>query len=349
MQDDNDSWINQLQSLLRYRDSFQIILITLIFCSIVIFVDFIISDRYDFFYSRSQSNFYVLIFALMTIIMTTFALILTVQKNPSSIFISLIGFTKSGKTVFLTMLFNEFIPKKIDGVQFSTYGSETAEEVANNLNQLYSKHWLQPTGISSIFPFRAKASLESGLNTKRFKIEIVDFAGEYSEEFIEENWLHKSRYFNYVLKSDIVFIAIDGEIIFNSIKNGDFTQSHLIENSYLTALRLIIEGKGVPTNKKMRTPVALIITKCDLFYPYFEEMNSLAHLGSSVSNWDDRHKKIVLHPIQRLVDFCDNNLLISNIFFVTSVGKLDDPHSPPTNLKPENITQPIIWALRNAN
>lgn len=270
----------------------------------------------------------------------------TFQKHPSSILISLIGFTKSGKTVFLTMLFNQFTSKKIDGVLFSSYGSETAEEVRNNLNLLYSRKWLPPTAISSVFPFRAIASLESGLNRKNFKIEIDDYAGEFSQELNNDKQVRQSAYIDYVMKSDVIFIAIDGETILKAIYSNDYSKTHLIENFYITALQLIREAKGVPIEKRMKTPVAIIIMKCDLFYPFFGKIENLAINGNSVSTWENAHKFHLTQSIQRLTEFCVSKCSNYEIFFTSAVGKLED-NMPSSTLNPENITQPLVWALHN--
>jgi hypothetical protein len=330
-------------SFFRFRDTLQLILFASLTLIVVLLFAFITLP------SSQISTLGVILVAVMSVIIGILSFYLTFQKHPSLLLISLIGFTRSGKTVYLTMLFNEFMPKKIDGVLFSTYGSETAEEVGKNLNLLYAKKWLLPTKVSSVFPFRAIASLESGLTRKKFKIEIDDFAGEYSEEIKDESWIHKSKYFDNVMKSDVIFFTIDGECILNSIKNQDTSQTHSLENSYITALKLIMEGKGVPLERKMKTPVALIVTKCDLFYSYFEKFDNMATSGKSVTTWDSGHKHVIQQSIQRLLDYCEGNLSNYQIFYTTSVGKLDDDNTPSSSLKPENITKPIIWALHNVD
>lgn len=326
----------------RFKDNLQLLTYAI---SLIIILSMVLIFFIPSYEGRST---FIILMAIGSLFLAVLSIRSTLQKHPSSILISLIGFKKSGKTVFLTMLFNQFTSKKIDGILFSTYGSETAEEVRKNLNLLDSKKWLPHTPISFVFPFRAIATLESGLNRKNFKVEIDDYAGEFSEELSDEGKVHQSAYIDYVIKSDIIFIAIDGDTILKSIDSKDHSRTHYIENFYITALKLIREGKGVPLERKMQTPVALIITKCDLFYPFFEKIDNSTLTGKSVSKWGPEHKIFLTQSIQRLTEFCESKCSNYEIFFVTAVGKLGEGSLPPTALNPENITPPLVWALHNA-
>jgi hypothetical protein len=329
-----EEWMN-----LKFKDNIQILLSLSIMILIIIITLIVLFDPSN--PNANRVNFFISILAVALGVLSIWS---TFQQHPSLILISIIGLPQSGKTVFLSVLFDLLKSKKIDGITYSAYGTETLEEGRSNLILLKSNKGLRQTAISYVFPFRAIASLKSGLNRKKFKIEIDDYSGEFSQEISDVELIRKSEFFHYVEKSNILFIAIDGDIILNSIINYDPSQTNSIENLYIGALELIREEKDIPLDKKMKTPVAIIFMKCDLFYPYFKSIEDLAINGNSVTKWEPKHKAILTQSIQRLIDYCDRNLSNHQIFFTSAVGNLDENY-PPSVLNPENITEPISWAM----
>lgn len=141
--------------------------------------------------------------------------ILTARSQPRLKTISLLGFPGAGKTVYLSVLYHEMMLLAKRGIDFRPYGAETAERVNEAMLRLNQRQWLPRTTTNDVFFHRARASMGSGLLTRRYKIEIPDFAGEHIAEFDTSSayWLHKTEYFRYVLDSDAIFLCIDSEVL----------------------------------------------------------------------------------------------------------------------------------------
>ncbi|MBN1762544.1 MAG: hypothetical protein JW878_05645 [Methanomicrobia archaeon] len=251
-----------------------------------------------------------------------------VQRTPATLSIGFLGYPSSGKTVFLTVLFDELGTKTFDNISFSPYGSETVEKYTQDLNLLTSGQWLPPTSPKGTFFYRAKAVREYGFFRKKFKIEIGDYAGEHIHEFDADDdmWLQKTDYFNYVIQSDAILIAIDVQRLID----GTDVEIREMENNLIAAIHILLEKKGVSAGSKLRAPVALTFMKYDL-------INDLASA--------DQTK--IMEKVIRLEKVCENRCQTFNIFNVSSVGHLNELGNPPTDLKPIGVVKPLLWILKN--
>jgi len=240
----------------------------------------------------------------------------------------MLGYPGSGKTVYLTVLFNELAVNRTSGLTFSPYGSETIERVNNNLNILARGEWLSSTVIGELFPFRAIVVLKPRIYRRSFRIEIGDFAGEHVKEFmpLSERWLHKSKYFNYVIQSDAVFLIVDMTSLLPVVKKEEVDQ---IQNAFKAALQILFEQKKVAIGKKMRTPVAIILTKTDLCG--FDEALT-----------------IFKSRMRELNGLCEQILENYHVFPISSVGAVKPDGNPPDRLRPYGIVEPLVWILKNA-
>jgi len=249
----------------------------------------------------------------------------TLKKNPTSLRIGLVGLPGSGKTVFLSVLFNEIQVQQKDRVEFQPYGRETIEEVARNLNILASGQWLPPTESGVVFPFRANVRVTGGLFPKRYTVEIGDYAGEHTKEFdsSSEQWLHRTKYFEYIIDSDVLFLAIDGETLIES----STSETERMQNNLVAALQVLLEKKGVQPGRKTSMPIAVLILKADRLKTKEVEDFSTA-------------------KIDRILTICKNRCLKSEVFFVSSVGSVTEGGSPPKEIHPVNVCEPMIWAMR---
>lgn len=246
-------------------------------------------------------------------------------RNPTSFTISLLGFPLSGKTVYLTVLFDELQRTQETAIQFVPYGQETVERVTHDLNTLSKGVWLPTTQPGSVFYYRANASIGFGLFRRRYKIEIADFAGERIGELdsSDEKWLHKSDYFKYVIQSEAVLFAMDCQVLIK----GDKAQREEMQNAFVAALQILAESKGVTENRRLQTPIALLFLKADL-------------LRNSVKEED------LPSMIPRLISVCERRCANFRYFFVSSVGELGPQEYPPETLRPRNVVAPIVWILR---
>ena len=250
------------------------------------------------------------------------------RRNPVSLTIALLGHPSAGKTVYLTVLFDELQRSQVPGIRFAPYGQETVERLATDITILGKGGWLPRTESGSVFYYRAYATLTGGLVRKRFKLEIGDFAGERLGELdsADEKWLHKTEYFKYVIQSEAVLFAIDA----HKLWTGPQTLVEETQNAFVAALQILAEAKGVTENRKLRAPVCLLFLKADLLLPDVDV---------------DR----LLSRVPRLAAICQQRCLNFKSFLVSSVGHLGRDRTPPEHLEPRNVIDPIVWLLKRVS
>lgn len=277
-------------------------------------------------YFGSISNLFTAALLGAMILYFILAFIQVINKNPIPLTISLLGFPSAGKTVFLTILFDQLQRIEDAGIQFSPYGQETVENVINNLNTLSRRIWLPATQPNTVLYYRANASIGSGIFRNRYKIEIADFAGEKIEELepSKEAWLHKSDYFKYVTQSEAVLLAVDCQVLITH----DRVKIEEMQNAFVAAIQILIENKGVPENRMLHAPVALLFLKTDLLK------------GSEIMEEE------LPNMIPRLISVCEKRCENFQYFFVSSIGDLGHDGSPPETLNPKNVAKPIVWILK---
>jgi hypothetical protein len=285
----------------------------------------------------------------MVFFLYLFVLLRLFEKHPESITISLVGFPKSGKTVFITVFFYEFIQQKFNLLKFRSYGEETTEEITTNYTKLERGEWLDPTKPYVVYQYRGIALLNtSPFSSQEYKILIEDFAGEFTNSFkdkeINPAWLHKSPYFKNISTSDIILIAIDCNDIHElyTIKDNELNgkireKINDLESIFINALNRIIEDTDVKISKKLKTPVALVFMKFDLLYDLFEKNNN--------ENAYSRSKDMANSPYKTLIKYCEENCSNFEIFYVSSVGHVTEDGKPLRTIVPYHIVDPIIWGL----
>ncbi len=251
-----------------------------------------------------------------------------ISRNPSTFAISLLGFPGTGKTVYLTILFDELQRGHARGIEFRPSGQESSERVATNLNNFTRGQWLPPTEPGTIFPYRADAVLGGRLIPRRYKLEIADFAGESMKELnpTEEQWLHKTKYFSTVVKSEGIFFALDSQ----ALLSGDIAEIEKIQNAFITALNVLIENKAdVGRVMRLNVPLALLFLKADVLRK-------------------DKDKELVLAKVAKLREVCKARSRNFAYYFVSSTGPLTN-EKPPAVLRPEKVTEPVVWMLERAS
>jgi GTPase SAR1 family protein len=258
--------------------------------------------------------------------------IVLLQKHPTSITLSLIGFPGVGKTVFLTVLFDYLQREKDRQIRFAPYGQDTHEIVQSNLNQLSSGHFLSRTPMGEIIFYRAFATLQRMLYRKKYKLEIADFAGENMQEFdpASEYWLHKGDYFSYAVQSNGIILALDCAQLIKTVQSPKefHAQTEKIINSYIVAFQILVEKKGAIENKRLKEPVSLLFLKSDLL------------------EGDTKLEELVLNRAARIIEVCKNRCLFFQCFFVSSIGY---HYFQDMTIEPVNISKPIKWMLTNIN
>jgi GTPase SAR1 family protein len=246
------------------------------------------------------------------------------RRHPSTFTVAILGFPNSGKTVFITAIFDQLQQGRSERIRLTPYGSDTVEEVSRNLNTLARGRWLPRTTPGNVFFFRAIASLRNP-SVARVKLEIGDFAGEDLGELqpSSDRWLHKSEYFKYVIDSDAIMLAIDASQITEDRRDG----TNEIVNAFVAAIQIIADYKGAVGARRLRIPIALLVMKSDLL--------------------DEGSRPFVTERLQRLVSVCESRCRSFQIFFVSSTGPLEEG-KPPSILRPEAVVEPLEWVIQRA-
>lgn len=296
--------------------------------SIFLFTSFIFFYRENFLSKDFDFSFYLLFGFSIIIIIFGFFLLNLIRKNPTTLTFSIVGFPHAGKTVYLTMLFDSLQFLKITKIQFSPFGQETIDRVFSDINKLSKGSWLPKTELGTVFYYRAIVNFsDSFFFNRKYMIEIADYAGEKTKELTLKNdkWLHKSDYFMQVIRSKVIFFALDCE----ELIDNDYNKINIIQNSFIAALYTIIEKKNLSEKQILDTPICLLFLKSDLLKSH--------NIESS----------LILDKVNNLLYMLDEKCDYFKYFFVSSVGKVTSNNLPPAKLLPENVIDPFSWALRH--
>ncbi len=186
-------------------------------------------------------------------------------KNPTTLPLAIVGYPNAGKTVYLSVLFNELSQNKLNAIRFTPYGTETIENVATNMGMLLGGKWLPRTAAGSTFYFRGNITMETelfGMVRRSYKLEIADYAGEYTGELVagSDRWLHKTDYFKQVIQSDGIFLAMDTDFLMTKTRQ----QIEDMQSDFMAAIHVLAAEKGGTEIKKVSTPLALVFLKIDV-------------------------------------------------------------------------------------
>lgn len=254
-------------------------------------------------------------------VVTVLSFVHTVSE-PRALFITLLGVGRTGKTVYLGVLFDILRRWQGRDLTFRPYGDETITMMTDIMNTLALRRWPSPTPQDKVFPFRAQVRYSSGGRTRHYKIFMPDYAGDETEQFqkgAEEPLLHKSPFFRQVVESDAVILVADGAIL----SGGNKSRIKVHENNLMAAVSRLVDVKG-GRRGKIAAPVAIMITKADLYAP--------GH-------------PLVLDRLKDLVALCEETCKNFAVFEVSSVGAVDGNGDPLAQLLPERVVDPVLWLL----
>ena len=267
------------------------------------------------------------------ILASTISFVWVFVRNPTPLRVALIGPRGSGKTVYLTVLFSEVKDASSDLVAFQPYGFETVEQALSYMDLLLSRQWPPPTSPGEVIPYRAKASVRTPLITRRYTVEIGDYAGEHIEEFDSSSsrWLHRTQYFSYAIQSDVLFLAVDAE----SLLTATPEEMAKIESQLVAVMHILLDEKGVAPPEKLAIPVVLTVLKADLL--------------SEANGVDAGARKGLLdRKLGRLMGLAERRCSRFTWVFVSSVGRVDEEGKPCIPLEPKGVAEPLVWALLHA-
>jgi GTPase SAR1 family protein len=193
------------------------------------------------------------------------------QYNPSDYYIAVLGYPRSGKSIFITSLFDHLIHEKISGYQPLKLEKETAKRLKSNIKRLNSLTPFEPINEESIFPYILDFSKERLALKKYYKMQVGDFSGDNKAQFSEgyRQWFHKSPSFLWVMQANVFIFVVDlaevlaqyeDDFYCKKISDGIYEAWKSIEKSHL----------GGKKNLKDK-PIVLLFTKADLL-PTFHEL-----------------------------------------------------------------------------
>jgi len=133
------------------------------------------------------------------------------QRFPSAYNIAVIGSPQSGKTTFITSLFREIFEQNIKGLDVKLTSTSTIERVNEDLKRLQQGKAILPTRGDDIFPYRADLTLRGLLFPTIYQVQIGDFPGEDSEQYVKAygEWLHPPPFFKWATGTDALVFMID--------------------------------------------------------------------------------------------------------------------------------------------
>ena len=258
--------------------------------------------------------------------LSAYWLVRVVYRNPVSMTIALVGFRASGKTVYVTVLFDMLQRQRAGRIMFAPYGAETVERVSGDLSGMSFGKWPPATPIGSVFFYTAQASVSKGLGflRRRYKLRVADYAGEHMAELdpTSAQWLHRTSYFKTVVESEAIIMTVDCATLVAGVKS-DIDD---MQNAYIAALQILAEAKGATADRKLRAPVALLFLKADVLAGRMKESEAMA-------------------AMERLLEVCEGRCRYFESYFVSSVGQVQDQRRPPSEIRPHNVVEPIGWIL----
>lgn len=286
--------------------------------------------------------------------------------------IAIFGHTNVGKTVFFVMA-HEAARQDLR-FRLDTKDDQTASELLSNLKLLeglevavsdgmraekrVERRFPPPTSQTKFLNFVAVFN-----QRKRFDFTSLDYRGEIAS--IEEQPELKEDLIKFCLKSNCILFFIEPSIISSEL----YCRNQIA--SFKSLLQLLLNGR---TN--LPIPVGLVVTKSDLFDDFLDDSQTVLisrpyeyvktkKFGEFVQRLleqphikkSERWRKDVKRVLERMEEFFETLTGLSSdfqVFFVSAMGsrppqKFDDRgatiFTPPRQLKPIGVTEPLKWAV----
>lgn len=213
---------------------------------------------------------------------------------PRSHRVAVIGFPQAGKTSLIVALFAFYFRRGIRGASILPRGEETIRRVNTHIAEMESGRGVSPTRDQDLFAFRAEVHRSSPLPflKRRYKLEIGDFPGEQSEDFINspQPWLHNTNYFEWAMGADAYLFVLDAPKAMSEESEYVATQKSAFRAAWQRIQEHHIDGA-----RSLRGKTAILVyTKADvlvdLSYPTATRDKDLARLKARL---DDRFSDLI--------------------------------------------------------
>ncbi len=276
--------------------------------------------------------------------------------------IGIFGHTRSGKTVFFTMLWHKTHGRRDFSLETDDY--QTRQDMSGYYDLLASGKWPPPTATERKYRFTAVID-----STIRYPFESQDYRGESVS--IDREVEAGKEFLEYFESCDCVFILVDAEDLVFKGEDAALRRRKKID-SFELMLAQLVEG----TRNRLKIPVAIVITKSDLLdgfrgegqvvlvgddirysrYKGYESFVSAVLQQEHVSKhlpWRDQVEEVLL-LLKPLVDYCLTKSPDLQIFFISSTGGVEHATDedgnpitlPPRELRPIGLEKPFVWSVR---
>lgn len=272
-------------------------------------------------------QFFTSWYALLTSFLLLMFLLLmarSMYKKPEPVAIPVFGLPRSGKSVYLHMLFDRLRVYHAHNFKSSNPNEQLSALIARNVKMLAQESWL-PHAAEPRELYRILLTLGSQLLPERLEVTLIDFNMRQGDNGppVTPEIVSRQGIYNNLARANGIFFVIDSQ----SLYGGSFTGSHTID-VYMNAVHEIRRTAGLQQTATI--PVALIMTKID----YVEHTLQPSQL---------------IGLIQDFIDLCKKSFRNFRIFYVSSVGKLAPTGLPLPPLRPRNVIEPFLWMVEHFN
>jgi len=319
-------------------------------------------------YALAYSNFDILLISFVFIATLTIGvtIIIVVQyrryldRQNKVLFLSMVGFAKTGKTVYWTVLLKKLmnepiVVKKNILLNIKPQNTKTINDITLDYSNLIKK--IPPASTPEWNPSRYRADIVA--RGKSYTLIIGDYAGESFKREQENGprFLSRTPYFKSISNSDMLFFAIDLHEIYND-QRGNFRPD--VEKAIANHLLRIQEEKRLGHNKKINFPIALIFLKHDLTLEKINKYKQMAD-GKPSENmptdaYSDSESETLAYKIMEedalskfsnLINFLKYRCVEGcfEYYFISSLGVDDLNNLEGDPRHTENIAEPLRWAI----
>jgi GTPase SAR1 family protein len=259
----------------------------------------------------------------------------------SQVRVAIIGAARVGKSVYVTSLM-DYLQTSGGGLGFAfAPTSETTQKVHAVLAGYRQRQWMGSSPSERMYFYDARVAplRRSGvarlLSSTEYELRLADAAGAQLQEFVpgQSRWDMKTSYHDYAVASHALFLFIE----MSALREASTQQSESPVadqiNDLIFVLQDICEERELGPASQLESPVAVVITKCDLFASSDDIPDLAAQLSSESQE------------LRRFLAFAEARCRWVKVFCVSSTGPLNEPGEPPTTIHPINVSAPLVWAL----